>query len=642
MDETKAHETRISPREIPEAERLATLYCARRAAGETVETGEFLEQLATEEEREEFRELARQAELAMKLAPPQPERERILSNRYRLEREIGAGGMGRVFAAFDQHLERRVAIKVLSVIDVGDPEREELLLKESRILAALQHPGIVSVHETGRDGELFYVVMDLIDGASLSTVIERIASRLQRDGDADRRGPIRGAEVLHKAIDRPVPEGRANLVDESSYGRTVARIVLEITRTLEAAHSENVVHRDLKPSNVMLIGGGNPIVLDFGLAGSSDRVAGAITEGLFGTVSYLAPEQARLHKVGTDKRTDVYQLGLLLYEFLTLERAFGTGAIADVLERVKRGDFQLPRKLNPGVAKDLEAICLKAMEVAPGSRYQSVREFSEDLEVFLSQDGIPKAAKTNLARGLARRARVATQRHPAVFSLAAIVLLSLSAWMYSIANPRQKSIDFPYVMAVADSGSPRRIDPQGSYVRPGERIAVRAAVHGQEYHLYALATHTFDGEIYVEPILPIAVKGGKHLASRRSGEYGLRVPEETESLVFQEVDADFESEGLRLYADDSANPALEFWLASIDERISADGGSPLLLADAERMRDDILEGSGTRGVAVPDLDPALLERLSREFEQLLDRDEFWSEASGRRFKNGSWPVVVAE
>ena len=144
---------------------------------------------------------------------------------------------------------------------MGDAEREGLLIKESKILATLKHPNIVTVHETGRDGELVYVVMELVDGESLAKVIERIRGH-QLIADGSGRDRIQGAEPIRRAIDRSVPEGWIDLIDAGSYSRSVTTVMLQVVRTIEAAHSSHVVHRDLKPSNVMLVGGGNPVVLD--------------------------------------------------------------------------------------------------------------------------------------------------------------------------------------------------------------------------------------------------------------------------------------------------------------------------------------------------------------------------------------------
>ncbi len=622
------------------AESRAAEYLAKREAGEEVDSAEFQARLESEDERREFRELVSQAALALSAVPSAGPERRVLLGRYRLEGEIGAGGMGRVFAAFDTRLERRVAIKLLPALDVGDPAREELLLKESKILAGIRHPGIVAVHEVGRDGELSFVVMDLVDGVSLAKAIERMAERLSRAG-AGRGRAIRGAEVVTEAIERPLPEGRADLVEATSYSRTVARVMVEVARTIEATHALRVVHRDLKPSNIMLIGGAHPVVLDFGLAGNTDRLAGAVTEGLYGTVAYVAPEQAASQRVGTDPRTDVYQLGLVLYEFLTLQRAFGGGAISDVLERVKRGDFATPRKLNPAVPKDLEAICLKAMEVSAGRRYQSARELRLDLEMFLSQDGIPSAVRTNRVRGLARRARITTRRHPVLTGFAAVVIAAGAVFGGRGERAVEVAIQFPLAFALAEGRTVRLQDR--TPVHPGDRIVVDAVVRGRPHVVFVLALRTWEGKRYVSPIVPRPLQGAVRLPLPEHAGYGVLVGEGETRLLCQEVEVDFEADGFRLYAGAEgvrALSAFDAWFAALDERAQEEGTDLVRWDHAQEMLQALLDGSSGRGLGtVPDIDDALLEQMSREADRLLSKEEYRSRSLGLMTYSLEFPVA---
>ena len=222
--------------------------------------------------------------------------------------------MGRVFRAFDTHLERWVALKILPNHLREDAQFRERFDREPRFLAQLQHPGIVAVHDSGRTGPVQYLVMDLVDGVSLHELVVGLHGRFY----VGARHRLTGQDVA-EVIGRPTPDGQESLLVADSYDRTVARIIRGVARALEAAHSQDILHRDLKPNNVMIRGGGHPVILDFGLAGSREAPA-AGDEMLCGAVPYLAPEQVKNQVFGADVRTDVYQLGLLLYELLTLQR----------------------------------------------------------------------------------------------------------------------------------------------------------------------------------------------------------------------------------------------------------------------------------------------------------------------------------
>ncbi len=404
------------------AEDLAAEYMAARAGGEPVEPADFLARLSNEEERAEFQTLVRHAEHAERALPRALNPGTNIRGRYRIVAEIGSGGMGRVFSAFDEELQRKVAVKVLAALNAGQKDREELFLKESRLLAALQHPNIVAVHEAGRDGDLTFIVMDLVDGTSLAEVIGRARAELAPHTSTKSVSPREGS-LLERAIGKKQPDGRPNLIVPRDWYATVARLMLELARTLEAAHSQGVLHRDLKPGNVMLLGGASPVVLDFGLAGSVDTKAGTVTQGLYGSVAYLAPEQARSQQVGMDPRTDVYQLGLILYELLTLHRAFPGNAIGEVLDKIRLGELKAPRSVNPAVPRDLDAICMMALEVAPERRYSSARAFREDLERYVEGREVPLATRSSKLRAFARKSKYMLRRHPIAASIAGALVL---------------------------------------------------------------------------------------------------------------------------------------------------------------------------------------------------------------------------
>lgn len=416
------------PTPEPTPEELAREWAERASEGDPPPLESFLARLGSESERRELRELVaafRAVERSLPRAARALSAGQLVAGRYELVRRLGEGGMGQVWEALDRRLERRVALKFLDAASQGRADREALFEKESRLLASLRHPGLVAVHEFGRDGGLTYIVMELVPGRSLAQVLESVRVELRREGAPPQP---RDARRIERAIGCELEQGRTSLFLDADWFRCGARIARELARILEAAHGARVVHRDLKPSNVMLTGGGNPVVLDFGLAGSAERAQGEITRNLYGSLPYLAPEQVRSNSVGTDPRTDVYQLGLLLYELLTLQRAFPGEIVPDVLERIQLARFPRPREVRADVPRELEAICLCALELDPARRYPGARELAQDLERWLTGRELPRALGAGALRRAARAVRWHVRQRPWLSGCAGLALAALLAW----------------------------------------------------------------------------------------------------------------------------------------------------------------------------------------------------------------------
>jgi tetratricopeptide (TPR) repeat protein/ribosomal protein S27AE len=299
--------------------------------------------------------------------------------RFELIERLGSGGFGEVWKARDTQLDRTVAVKIPHRGLLG-PEEIEKFLREARAAAQLRHPNIVSVHEVGLEDKRIYIVADFIDGLSL---------------------------------------------DKWLAGRHIAycdcaALCAKIAEGLHHAHEEGVIHRDLKPGNIMIDRRGEPHIMDFGLA---KREAGETTmtvDGqILGTPAYMSPEQAKGFAHGADRRTDVYSLGVILFELLTGERPF-RGSLQMLLKQVMQDDPVSPRKLDGRVPRDLDTICLKCLQKEPARRYPTARALSEELGRYLAGKPIqarPVSALERMVRWCGRNRLVAASALAAVLCL---------------------------------------------------------------------------------------------------------------------------------------------------------------------------------------------------------------------------------
>lgn len=271
---------------------------------------------------------------------------------YVLLEKLGAGGMGVVFKARHRGLNRLVAIKMIKTGVLADDRHIRLFRAEAESVAALDHPHIVPVLDSGEHEGLLYYTMKLVDGRDLSQL----------------RGKYR---------DRPAD---------------IARLVAVIAAAIEHAHQRGVLHRDLKPSNVLIDTQGAPHVIDFGLAMRLDASAVETATGNpVGTPSFMSPEQARGHRDQITTATDVYGLGTLLYTLLTGHAPFSGTSAVEILQHVLKDEPPRPRLWYPTVDRDLETICLKCLAREPKHRYHSAREVADDLNRWL--DGRPIVAR---------------------------------------------------------------------------------------------------------------------------------------------------------------------------------------------------------------------------------------------------------
>ncbi|MBL8899020.1 MAG: SUMF1/EgtB/PvdO family nonheme iron enzyme [Planctomycetes bacterium] len=314
---------------------------------------------------------------------------------YRLERRLGEGGMGSVFLAVQKSLDRPVALKILTAPSLLLSERALWRFqREARLLANLDHPNIVKVIETGdHEGRPFFA-MELVDGASLAAVLAAVR-RAGLDGAS--------AEVYRAALRGSLPEGSRSAVPAeaaTSYVAIIVEIVAQIADALACAHAAGVVHRDVKPSNILLRSDGRALLADFGVAHREGAAALTVTGDRAGTPTHMSPEQARGDEL--DHRSDLFSLGVVLYEGLTLELPFPGETAEQVLASLLSREPVAPNQVNPAVSRDLAAVVLKALEKAPARRYPSASAFARDLRAALTGQAVSARWPGPFERGLRR------------------------------------------------------------------------------------------------------------------------------------------------------------------------------------------------------------------------------------------------
>jgi len=358
---------------------------------------------------------------------------------YRIDGPLGAGGMGEVYRAFDPRLHRGVAIKVLPEQLAHDPEALSRFEREARTVAALSHPNIVAIHDFGREGDIAYVVMELLEG-------ETLRQRMERDA---------------------VPPAR------------IADHALGVARGLAAAHDRGIVHRDLKPENVWVGRDDWVKILDFGLArvieprgtreGADTRTEITRPGVTLGTTGYMAPEQIRGEPA--DARTDIFALGVLLFEMIAGRPAFGGGSTAETMASILRDEPAALAALPPGIPAQVERIARRCMEKDPDRRFQSARDLGFALELFAA-DAPPAGPKRTGAEESRRSVAVLLFRDLAGsaenahigLGLADSVITELALVRSLVVRPTAAILRY----------QERRVDPE----QAGRELGVEAVVDG--------------------------------------------------------------------------------------------------------------------------------------------------------------------
>jgi eukaryotic-like serine/threonine-protein kinase len=395
--------------------------------------------------------------------------QQLVDNRYRLLRPLGSGGMADVFLAHDAILDRDVALKVMSTRYASDDEFVERFKREAQSAAALSHPNIVSIFDRGESEDgTYYIAMEYLPGGTLK---DRILKR--------------GALPAH----------------------TAAAVALQMAEALRAAHDRDVIHRDIKPHNILITASGDVKVTDFGIARAASSSTMTRTGHILGTAHYISPEQAMGEPVGPS--SDLYSLGVVLYEMLTGELPFDADTPLGIAMKHVNGHVVPPKDVNPSVPDGINAITLRLLAKNPEDRYPSDSELLEDLErvsagldpagatTEMMTRAMPVGATTrmNSPRPPQRVGQNKKRRRgaaPLLLVLLALLILAPLSWAgYSLLQDRQAEQNLPQIDVPTLVG--KSLDEARSEV-------------GEDFDL--VVTDSVDGEKPVDTILNQSPSGG--------------------------------------------------------------------------------------------------------------------------------------
>ena len=352
---------------------------------------------------------------ALTIAPildaPGPSDEQLIGHQlddFKILRKIGSGGMGDVYLAEEVPLRRHVALKVLPPTFAHSERRLAWFTSEARSAAKLRHQGIVPVYRFGDAEGRLYIASEYVEGMNLAEHLS--AMRRGQAGRRDRTSDEPGSD--------PAPTVAWDM-------KKCAGVVETVAEALAYAHAHNIIHRDVKPANILMDTQDRPRLTDFGLAKDLDVQTMSQTELLAGTPAYMSPEQISSEHGDLDHRTDIFSLGTVLYEILTLHPPFGGNIVSQVLHQIMFSEPRRVRAMNSKVPRDLETICHKALEKDRNDRYQSAGEMVADLQAFVADRPIP----TRSPGFIRRTTRLVRERRALVLACAVGITALLAGFL---------------------------------------------------------------------------------------------------------------------------------------------------------------------------------------------------------------------
>ncbi len=372
-------------------------------------------------------------------APPGETRasssEQVLLGDFELRREIGRGGMGTVYEAWQRSLQRVVALKVLARHVSATPKAILRFQREAQAAAKLHHTHIVPIFAQGETDGTHYYAMEFVDGTSLNHIIAEMRAIAAPDASTVDLAetvalPQRERDSQDSAATVPAASPSQSAVKPSSWEHfhRVAEHMADVADALDYAHQRGVIHRDIKPHNLLLGSDGRLRVSDFGLARLAEQPGVTLTGEVIGSPLYMSPEQISGNPEQVDPRADIYSLGATMYEWLTLSPPYPGETRERVISRILSSDATPPRSINPAIPLDLETICLKAIERNRERRYRNAAAIRDDLRLFLASRPIV-ARRTGLIGRTAKS--IARHQFASLATAAAVIGLALTWALWS-------------------------------------------------------------------------------------------------------------------------------------------------------------------------------------------------------------------
>ncbi len=442
---------------------------------------------------------------------------------FRILREVGRGGMGIVYEAEQISLGRTVALKTLPQHLSLDERAVERFRREASAAGKLNHPNIAEVHSIGVTGGFHYFAMEFLRGLPVDKLIYQLRSESPKTlrntpisslvrrhtGDSDPSGAKPSSSSGTPKVEAP----------RGGFLESAVDLMIQVGEALSYAHEHGVIHRDVKPSNIVIRSDGVAVLTDFGLAREEGLPHVTQTGEFAGTPRYVSPEQAMARRVKVDHRSDLFSLGVTLYELLTFQPAFTGETSHEVLSKILTKEPQAPNKLNPALPADLVTIVLKAMEKDPDRRYQSAAELVADLRAFRELRPI----RARRASPVARLSRW-TRREPLKAALVAVLLVTLPVMGYLATKLRAQEDELRAGEARVETS------------RLAERVEDGYLALAEEEGAVALAA--FAEVLAMEPDNGAAVIGKvMTLRAMDESEEGLAVLDDAKGLTEREFDA---------------------------------------------------------------------------------------------------------